>query len=78
VQAVSKERSGEGGLDYLSHAVQLEVDFGARTLVEPRYLGLEFAHPASKAGHLEGEDLLSRRADVSHEGASHVATLHFP
>jgi hypothetical protein len=57
--------------------VQLEVERGA-AFAQSVNLGLEFCYSTAQPGNLKSEYLFPWRADVTHEGACHMATLHFP
>ena len=74
---LKRRRSGECRLRGLGHPVQFEVEFRA-AFAQPDYLGFQFAYSAAQPGDLKRERLLTRRSDVTHEGACHMATLRFP
>src|SRR5690242_13238350 len=68
--------SGQRRLGDLCHAVQLEVEFGAvlgAAGPQAGYFRFELADPAAEPTDLESKDLLVLRADVSQQGACHVA-----
>lgn len=76
--ARSAKQLGESGFGGLGDSVQLDVHLDMVLVAKLSNFSLKLGYPAAESSDLEYESLLAHGADVSHEGACHMATLHFP